>query len=123
MAWCDLCKQDDGYNAKPEEPIPDSCVPNEFVSPVDSTLSFLAIPYGHDAEGWKRFKLMPPERCHDCRVKIGGFHHPGCDVERCPICIATNGWGVHFEARRMGQRGAHVQAMLCAHGLNRRRIE
>lgn len=26
------------------------------------------------------------ERCHDCGCKNGGFHHPGCDVERCPFC-------------------------------------
>ena len=25
-------------------------------------------------------------RCRDCRIKHGGFHHPGCDVERCPRC-------------------------------------
>ena len=25
-------------------------------------------------------------RCHDCFVEPGGFHHPGCDVERCPKC-------------------------------------
>lgn len=25
-------------------------------------------------------------RCHDCNIKHGGFHHPGCDVERCPKC-------------------------------------
>lgn len=24
--------------------------------------------------------------CHDCNVKKGGFHHPGCDNERCPVC-------------------------------------
>jgi len=24
--------------------------------------------------------------CHDCRVKAGGFHHPGCDMEQCPRC-------------------------------------
>jgi hypothetical protein len=24
--------------------------------------------------------------CHDCGVHAGGFHHPGCDAERCPRC-------------------------------------
>lgn len=26
------------------------------------------------------------ERCHDCACPNGGFHHPGCDMERCPRC-------------------------------------
>lgn len=25
-------------------------------------------------------------RCPDYGVKIGGYHHPGCDVEVCPVC-------------------------------------
>lgn len=33
-----------------------------------------AIPYDGD------------DRCHDCYVKSGGRHHPGCDMERCPRC-------------------------------------
>ena len=24
--------------------------------------------------------------CHDCGAKIGEYHHPGCDMERCPKC-------------------------------------
>lgn len=24
--------------------------------------------------------------CGDCGAKHGGFHHPGCDMERCPKC-------------------------------------
>lgn len=109
MAWCDLCKRDDGFNAKPGEPIPDTCVPHVIFG------NHFPIPYGHESEGWVELGIEPPPRCHDCRVKIGGLHHPGCDMERCPVCVATNGRGKHPEARRMGQRGRHVQAMLCEH--------
>jgi hypothetical protein len=28
----------------------------------------------------------PDGRCHDCNIKHGNRHHPGCDVERCPRC-------------------------------------
>jgi len=28
----------------------------------------------------------PARRCHDCKVKAEGYHHPGCDMERCPKC-------------------------------------
>jgi len=24
--------------------------------------------------------------CHDCKVKEGELHVPGCDMERCPFC-------------------------------------
>ena len=24
--------------------------------------------------------------CHDCGAPAGGLHHPGCDMEACPIC-------------------------------------
>ena len=27
-------------------------------------------------------------RCGDCGAKCGGFHHLGCDLERCPRCGA-----------------------------------
>lgn len=31
-------------------------------------------------------------RCHDCNIvnKEGNFHHPGCDIERCPKCGGQN---------------------------------
>ncbi len=25
-------------------------------------------------------------RCGDCGVADGGNHHPGCDLQRCPVC-------------------------------------
>lgn len=24
--------------------------------------------------------------CGDCGAQVGGYHHPGCDCERCPKC-------------------------------------
>ena len=33
-------------------------------------------------EGW----VEPGERCGDCGALYGHYHHPGCDIERCPVC-------------------------------------
>ena len=33
-------------------------------------------------EGW----MKPGDRCGDCGALYGFFHHPGCDIERCPVC-------------------------------------
>jgi hypothetical protein len=38
------------------------------------------IPWGEEP-GWTASSC-----CHDCAVMPGGFHHPGCDVQRCPLC-------------------------------------
>ena len=32
--------------------------------------------------GWR----SGPDRCGDCGVDRGGWHHPGCDIQRCPAC-------------------------------------
>jgi hypothetical protein len=36
----------------------------------------------------KRYDQVPYDGtvCHDCGVTSGQFHHPGCDMERCPKC-------------------------------------
>src|SRR5262249_20131399 len=31
-------------------------------------------------------KRLSRATCHDCGVKEGQFHLPGCDMERCPFC-------------------------------------
>ena len=50
-------------------------------------------PYGVEQPGTLRWPAVsnpylpePNERCMDCGVMPGGFHHPGCDCETCPIC-------------------------------------
>ena len=25
-------------------------------------------------------------RCGDCNARRGHYHHPGCDLEQCPVC-------------------------------------
>ena len=38
------------------------------------------IPYGSERWDW------PAGPCHDCGAPKGTMHHPGCDVEECPVC-------------------------------------
>lgn len=28
--------------------------------------------------------------CHDCLAPPGALHHPGCDAERCPVCLGQS---------------------------------
>ena len=55
----------------------DSCVKEQIEI---SGQKYDQIPYGEETGEWSS------ERCHDCDVKRGGYHHPGCDVEECPNC-------------------------------------
>jgi hypothetical protein len=32
-------------------------------------------------------RWAPPPFCGDCATPLGGVHHPGCDMEACPICF------------------------------------
>lgn len=52
-----------------------SCLKTSKVDFPDGT-SLPAVPFHCD----------PKYRCGDCGVASGGFHHPGCDMERCPKC-------------------------------------
>lgn len=39
------------------------------------------VPMSRATRPWSRHG-----RCGDCGVRIGGIHHLGCDVARCPLC-------------------------------------
>lgn len=37
-------------------------------------------------DGSVMLSIPSSDDCHDCNVNAGQFHHPGCDMERCPKC-------------------------------------
>lgn len=71
MAKCNYCNQEmTDSNTK-------TCTSNTEIEFPDGT-KLPAIPYENDYNKGRT--------CHDCGVEKGGFHHPGCDMERCPSC-------------------------------------
>ena len=48
------------------------------------TINWLIKPF--DFDRIMAHTRWPPVQCHDCGVAVGGYHHSGCDVERCPRC-------------------------------------
>lgn len=60
MARCDNCQQ-------------------EMTTHVGCTLA------AHDGQP-PRLPWDGEDDCHDCFAPPGTLHHPGCDMERCPMC-------------------------------------
>jgi hypothetical protein len=57
----------------------------ELVALAFDGVDYPRIPYGDEREGWPE-EMEILEHCHDCDVRTGELHLPGCDVERCPRC-------------------------------------
>jgi ribosomal protein S27E len=60
-----------------------SCL--KFIVVDNSQKEYDPIPYGQETP-IEQFFLNHHVKCGDCGVKFGGYHHPGCDMEECPIC-------------------------------------
>ncbi len=56
-----------------------TCTIESFAFPDGRILS--RIPFGSEKPRWRM------ERCGDCGVNRGGYHHQGCDIEQCPACL------------------------------------
>ena len=41
------------------------------------------IPFGKEQSQWAENEN---DRCPDCGVRYGRFHHWNCDIEECPVC-------------------------------------
>jgi len=71
MPYCQDCNKDMRTGS--------SCVPLKLHYK-NKTIS--RIRYGQEKSDWGAKSGM---NCGDCNVKPGGYHHYGCDVQRCPI--------------------------------------
>ena len=86
MAICDWCGE--------EMMEADSCITEEGlnIQTPDGVQNFSPVKFGEESRFSSTLELgsftplEPNDQCPDCNVKIGGYHHPGCDVEECPYC-------------------------------------
>lgn len=65
------------------------CCGNEMLTAKGCTFKYVQTDDGKSVkrnkvgdEGW----VDVGKRCPDCGAMYGYYHHPYCDVERCPVC-------------------------------------
>lgn len=96
----------------------DSCTKNMILYPipgVDGGNWANAIPYGKEQHIQQSVDLNPRDRCPDCSVAEGGYHHPGCKTEESPITGAELLGDVRGRPRTLqpiharGQRDPHAE--------------
>ncbi len=107
MPICELCGR--------EMATAQGCAAHKIL-PGDGYLPLNPVPYGDEREGWRKIRIAPPLRCHDCGARAGQLHHPGCDVERCPVCSMSGRPGAEVASYH---RREAAQAMMCKHCENR----
>ena len=73
MSICKFCNKDMKYS--------DSCIP---IPIIHNGIKYLPIKFEENGKEHREFN--EEGRCNDCGVKLGGYHHSGCDNEVCPIC-------------------------------------
>jgi len=81
--------------------------------------AYAPVRWGQEPRPRHRYE---PEECRACGTPLGGVHHPGCSLERCPACHgkaltclclvddieADGGVACDFERARTQRCQAHV---------------
>jgi hypothetical protein len=76
---CDLCRREIG--------LADSC---RMLSIIIDGVYYIRVPFGKELF-WnnpeeKDYAPTKVDRCCECGVSYGSFHHVGCPEEECPRC-------------------------------------
>ena len=77
MALCDVCGQE-----------MTTAAPCSLATLIVADRRRNRIPFGKEKLWEMAPRATTADRCGDCGVGRGGFHHPGCATEECMVCGA-----------------------------------